>query len=229
VDVYESPGIPGVEVNGIRISPYDPFYRTSDPYRFSEDNFPISCGDSAELRVTYPKFDGIAGTLHARIMLPAQFEITSPGTPDTIALGDSLVFHWTSSAGADAYIADFRLTYYYVDTVGDNQFFEYYAYDTVLTDTSLTFSQAQLFPHLEDIDSLVYGYGNFDLSAMNGPTPDEDQGNVTGDGIGFFSGLTYGGFVNVRISASGTMTCEAQEPDNPAWRFSEQRIRPLNL
>jgi hypothetical protein len=229
VDVYESPGIPSVEVNGIRISPYDPFYRTCDPYRFSEDNFPISCGDTAELLVTYPKFNGIAGTVRASIILPGQFEITSPGTPDTISLGDSLVFRWTSSAGADAYIADFRLTYYYADTSGDNQFFEYYVYDTVLTDTSLTFSQAQLFPHLEEIDSLVYGYGNFDLSAMNGPTPDEDQGNVTGDGIGFFSGLTYGGFVTLRMSASGTMTCGAQEPDIPAWRLPERGIRPLTL
>lgn len=220
VDVYESPGIPSVEINGIRIPPSDPFYRGYDPFRFFDDNFPVSCGDSAELLVSYPKFDGTAGTAHASIMLPGQFEITSPDTSyDTISVGDSLVFRWTPSNGADVYIADFRLGYSYWDTSGNQEFFQYYVYDMVLTDTSIAFSQGQLFPDLEEIDSLEYGYGSFDLWAMNGPTPEEDQGNVTGDGIGFFNGWTYGGSVNIRIIGSSSPAGEIMQPQGSMQRL----------
>jgi hypothetical protein len=221
VDVYESPGIPSVEINGIRIPPSDPFYRGCNPFRFYNDNLPVSCGDSVRLLVTYPRSDGTPGTAHASIMLPGQFEITSPDTSyDTISVGDSLAFRWTPSNGADAYIADFRLGYSYWDTSGNQQFFQYYVYDMVLTDTSITFSQAQLFPDLEEIDSLEYGYGGFDLWAMNGPTPEEDQGNVTGDGIGFFNGWTYGGSVNIRIIGSSSPAGEIMQPQGSMQRLS---------
>ncbi|MFH1011216.1 MAG: hypothetical protein V1784_08280, partial [bacterium] len=225
VDVYESPGIPSVEINGIRIPPSDPFFRGHNPFKFNNDNLPVSRGDSVELLVTYPIRDGVLGTVHASVVLPGQFEITSPDTSyDTISVGDSLVFRWTRSNGADAYIADFLWRYSYLDTSGNERFFRYYVCDTVLADTSITFSQVQLFPDLEEIDSLEYGYGDFNLWAMNGPTPEEDQGNMTGDGVGFFNGLTDGGSVAIRISGSRALTCRAQEPENPILRLAERRI-----
>ncbi len=226
VDVYNCPTIPSAEINGIRIPPSDPFYRGCSPFRFYDDNLSISCGDSVELLVTYPKSDGTSGTAHANIMLPSQFEITSPDTSyDTISVGDSLVFLWTASDGADAYLADFQLWYGYWDTAGTRQYFEYSADDIALMDTSITFSQAQLFPNLEEIDSLEYGYGSFDVWAMNGPTPEEDQGNVTGDAIGFFNGWTYGGYVRFVVRGSSLLIGEIVESESPAQKLAEQRAR----
>jgi hypothetical protein len=230
VDVYESPGIPSVDMNGIWISPSDPFYRLCDPYRFLDDDLDISCGDSVELRVTYAKFDGTPGSARANVILPGQFEITSPDTCyDTISIGESLVFRWTLSNGADAYVADFRLAYSYRDTLGNRQYFDYTVYDTVFTDTFITFSQVQLYPNLEAIDSLEYGYGDFQLSAMNGPAPEEDEGNVIGDAIGFFNGWTYGGYVYIRFGNGGTLTNEREERGNPMVRLAKQRARRTNL
>jgi len=230
VDIYDSPGIPSVEINGIRIPPSNPFYRGCNPFRFYNDTLPVSCGDSLHLRIAYTELNGTPRTAQANIMLPGSFEITCPDTSyDTISVGDSLVFCWTSPEGADVYLVQFDLYYIYVDTSGADRGFGYYLDTTLVADTSIIFSAMQLFPHTGEIDSVEYSHGEFELRAMNGPTPEEDQGNVTGDGIGFFNGWTYGGEVRFFVGGSSPLAGEIVESENPVQKLVEQRAKRWSL
>lgn len=224
VFVGNNPSFPVVEINDVNLSS-----GAGDPNWFNHSDFPISTGDSAELVVTYTKTDGNPGTARANIILPGPFEITSHDTLyDTISVGDSLAVCWTSSDGADAYSVYFDMYYEYIDTSGDYRYFGFH-YDTLFTDTCIVFSQAELFPNAGEIDSIWYGYGNFHARAINGPVQEGDQGNVTGDGIGFFYGRTYGDELRIRFRDSGPFVSELQEPPNLIRKFVEEKARALNL
>lgn len=224
LEVYHTPGVPTVEVNNIPI----PFYRGS-LYKFYHDDFPIAAGDSAELLVTYRTLDGNPGTAQAIAILPGPFQITCPDTSYvTMAVGDSLVVSWTSSDGADIYLIHFFFGYRWADTSGASQYFRY-AKDTLCGDTSITFSQAALFPNLGDIDSVLYGDGGLWLLAIHGPTQPGEQGNVTGDGIGFFNGQTPGGDIDIYVSGSSPLVGTVQEPRNPMQKFMEERAKSLGF
>ena len=212
VEVYNSPGIPSVNINDILLYRRDPSY-------FSHTDFPISEGDSAELLVTYTKTDGNPGIAQANIVMPEPFEITVPDTSrDTISFGDSIIVGWSSSEGAEIYSLEFYFQFYYVDTSGTQQSF-YYSIDTLLTDTLIVFPPSVLFPSAGEIDSMMYGYGNFEIWAVNGPIRENDFGNITGDGIGFFTGNTLGGNLRIYCNSSDSLANEIIEPPNPMHKF----------
>lgn len=196
VQVLNNPGIPSVEINGIRIPPFP----TDLPPHVFRGELPILPGDSAHLRVSYPKTDGSLGVAGATVILPGPFEIVRPDTSyDTISisLGDSLTVRWNSARGADIYTVWLYFEYHYIDTSGMDGSF---TYSTTIQsdDTSITFAHTELFPDLEHIDSIRSEFGHIEVSAVSGPVREMQPGNVTGDGIGFFNGRTYAGRVIIR-------------------------------
>ncbi|MFH1011217.1 MAG: hypothetical protein V1784_08285 [bacterium] len=229
VEIYHSPGIPTVNINGVRIPPGNPLYRGCDPFRFCELNLPVSCGDSAELHVVYVESDGTPRIAQASIRLPGQFGITSPETSyDTLSVGDSLVVCWSPSDGVSFYWIEFYLGYDYTDPSGDWQYF-HYSTDSAVIDTCFVLSQNTLFPSTEEIDSVDYGYGYLSLWAINGPAPESDQGNVTGDGIGFFYGRTWGGHISFYVSGSTFLSSRMGIPGNARQGVVEQKDKKSNL
>ncbi|MBU1707482.1 hypothetical protein KKB28_06165 [bacterium] len=197
VEIYGNPGIPTVEINSIPLIRQNPNY-------FSHYEFPISAGDSAKLLVTFTKLDGTLGNAWANIMMPGPFDFAIPDSSnDSIQFGDSVIVQWFSSEGADVYSFDFRSMFHYRDTSGIYQYLVY-DFDTVFADTLITFPPSLLFPDTAEIDSMLYGYGNIILYAKTGPVNDYDMGNVHGDGIGFLTGMTFGGYTTVFYDVSGS-------------------------
>lgn len=195
--VYHAPEIPSVTVNGVQI-PWD-----LDNKWFQERDFDISPGDTAELLVAYTKSDGSPGSAQSVIKVPDHFEITSHDTSliDSLPIGGDLGVTWSSSDGADAYSVYFSIRYYYYDTTGSDRYF-YYMLDTLFADTSITFASSLLFPNANEIDSLDDGFGNLDVTAVSGPIGPGAEGNITGDGIGFFHGWTYGADLYITVHDS---------------------------
>ena len=212
--------IPSVEINGIRIPFTSPLTGGGcagyflQGIVFSLDDFSIPAGDSASLVVTYTKVNGNPGTARANIVLPDQFEITSHDTSSVvdIPVGTGLTVSWTSSKEADAYHVYLDLDYDYTDTSGAHQSF-YFSADTLITDAFITFLPSQLFPDAGKIKAVESSRGEFDISAIAGPLWEGAEGNVTGDGIGFFYGLTFGGHLDLEVSGSEYMAGKRAKPE----------------
>ena len=229
VEIYHSPGIPHVDINGVRLTPNDPFYRGCDPFRFLKLDLPISFGDSARLHVVFPEPDGTFRIAQANIRLPGRFEIIAPDSSyDTLSIRDSLVICWSPSEGVSYYWIEFFMQYEYTDTSGSWHYFEY-SVDSAVTDTCLLFPKNTFLPTIGEIDSVDYGYGNLSLWAINGPTPEDDQGNVTGDGMGFFYGRTWGGNVLFSVQDSSPLPGEMTEPQDFVKRLAEERAKRLRF
>lgn len=225
VRVSNTPVIPTVTINGTSLPlasrpPYVPGHY-GEIIEFKNNNFPISTGDSAKLLVTYTRPNGNPGRAEANIILPG-LEITSHDTSSdiTIPFGESLTITWISH-GADAYRSVFYLCYAYYDTLGHYCSFEYRV-DTLFTDTSITFFADELFPNLGIIDSIGYSSGHFNISAIAGPWHEGAEGNVTGDGIGFFYGCTWGGHLSVTVSGSEYLEWERKNPTTDCRDLMEE-------
>ena len=192
-NIANTSDMPQVTINGLEI----PRYSTSASYRY--DDFPIEYGDSAYLVVNYSQPNGTPAQAYAAIRVPGQFQFLTPDTSQVMQIqyGDSLVVIWSSAAGADAYRIQcyYNLHYYFSGAVVEHQI----SLNTLLADTSLTLGAQELFPAQVDPDSILYGGGNIQISALNGPWQTGDPGNVTGDGIGFFHGWTYGGQIDIDV------------------------------
>lgn len=160
----------------------------------------IAEGDEVQLTVS-----GNQGIASAEVRIPQKFTIQSPN-PDSLFIllpHSNFTVSWTASNFTDYYDTYFQLYYSYVPIGGGgSKYFEFYV-DTILSTTSMTIPAARLFP--TDFDSLTsgYSYGRFEIAAINGPRPEIGaQGNVTGDGIGFFFGKSYGGEIDIRVQNS---------------------------
>ncbi len=159
----------------------------------------ITEGDEVQLTVSGNQ--GIAGAV---VRIPQRFTIQSPN-PDSIFIlppHSNFTASWTASGFSDYYDAHFALYYTYVPIGGVSKYFEFYV-DTILTTTSITIPAARLFP--ADFDSLIsgYSYGYFRIEAINGPRLEiGEQGNVTGDGFGFFFGISDGGNIDIEKNPS---------------------------
>ncbi|KPJ52758.1 hypothetical protein AMJ39_07005 [candidate division TA06 bacterium DG_24] len=229
--VQNTPALPRVEVNGIRV-PYNRFpYPSRWAYYFTSGNFPLFPGDSARLVVTGILLNGSSGIAYASTMLPGHFELTSHDTSvvDTIPLGSGLTVEWAAAYGADVYHVEFSLYYEYVDTLGSYARFECDV-DTLLPDRSITFASSQLFPCLAEIDTLLYSGGRLWPSALRSyPVEEGTEGNVQGDGIGFFYGWTYGPYLRLRVGGS-TLIAPGEEPRGRRLPKSlERKIRKLGF
>jgi hypothetical protein len=155
----------------------------------------ITKGDEVQLTVS-----GDQRLAAAVVRIPLQFRIQSPN-PDSIFIlppHSNFAASWTASGFSDYYYAYFYLSYSYIPIGGGSSKYFYIEADTILSTTDITIPAARLFP--ADYDSLRWGYGYFSIKAYNGPKLEVGaRGNVTGDGIGFFFGKSYGGHIEIRL------------------------------
>jgi hypothetical protein len=141
----------------------------------------------------------------ATVRIPQQFRIQSPDPDSTFILLPHSHFtsSWTASGFSDYYYAYFYLNYSYLPSGGGTSKYFYFEMDTILSATSITIPASKLFP--ADIDSIIGSYGYFNIGAVNGPRLEVgEQGNITGDGIGFFFGKSYGGDINISLGITPT-------------------------
>ena len=192
--VGDSPVIPSVSVNDKNID----LDGTEGIWNWYEGDVSVSAGDTAYLKV-----DNTNGVATALVRIPGSFGITSPDTSDIyyIPVNSNLTVNWSASNHANFYHIYFYLHYSYYDTSDTYRDFSFDK-DTSVTSNSITFSASRLFP--ADFDSISsYSYGYFDIYAYNGPKLEVgSQGNVTGDGIGFFHGTENGGRLYIRIEGT---------------------------
>lgn len=162
-----------------------------------EDSILVSPGDSLYLKVDYT-----IGIATASSRVPGVFEITSHDTSwmVRIPVRSDFTVSWSTSSYADFYLVEFYIDYEYRNTLGEYRSFNF-SKDTCVTSTSITFPASQLFP--ADLVSITYSYGYFDVWAINGPILEPgSEGNVTGDGSGFFLGSSYGGGLDILIEGA---------------------------
>lgn len=163
----------------------------------------ITQGDEVQLTVSSDQ-----GVAEAVVLIPQQFRIQSPN-PDSIYIlppQSNFTASWTASGLSDYYYAYFYLNYSYVPIGGGSSKYFQIEVDTILSTTSITIPAARLFP--VDYDSIRWSSGYFSITAYNGPKFEVGaRGNVTGDGIGFFFGRSYGG--NINISLGNTPTTDS--------------------
>ncbi len=225
VTVWNAPEIPDVDVNDRRV----PFYLRREWLWFRDEDFPIAAGDSAVLTIAYTKIDGVAGTAEAHISIPGQFEITSHDTSTLVEIpvGTGLTVNWSSSSGADVYSAYLYFYYDYLDTLGNWKNYTC-TVDTLLTATSVTFAPSGLFPNAGEIDTVEWSGGYFHVSAAQGPWEEGAEGNVTGDGMGFFYGWTFGGMLGLGVSSSDLLSNGQDEGRNHIQEFLERKASQLS-
>lgn len=76
--------------------------------------------------------------------------------------------------------------------------------DTIITDTTHVFHGADLFPAPEDLDFFNTFTGNVSVTAVSGPIDPREDGNITGDGEGFFIGMNVGAYFFLQYNIVGT-------------------------
>ena len=210
VKIYNFPTIPCVTLNDILLP------NKMGKFWFINSFAQFAPGDSASLVIDYTMLDGIEGTARAQAVLPEQFELTSHDTSAVAPInwGFDFPVTWTTSEWTDFYKIDFHLGIEYDDTLGTRNFLEYYL-DSLVTDTVITIPTSQIFPPREEVDTLYVNEGYFYIDAYNGPGFPGDEGNVAGDGFGFFFGCTYG--PKLEIEATGVLS-EPREEDGAGDR-----------
>lgn len=226
VRVFNIPTVPTVKVND-KVLPHN----WPEAYlEFVDEDFPICAGDSAELLVTYTKLNGGSGTALANVVVPGQFEITShePYSIVVIPAGTGMSLTWSPSDNADVYQSSFMLYYGYSDTHGNEKEFRY-SLDTLITETSVTFPASELFPNIDEIDRIRWSGGSFWVWAMAGPWQEGTEGNVMGDGIGFFCASSYGGYIEIHVSGSKCLTIRNEGFENCLQRFLMDKVSRTDL
>jgi hypothetical protein len=130
------------------------------------------------------------GEASAAITLPGDFEITSPEEYGTLYTNENLTVNWSQSEGVERYELHISLGYSYGDTA--NPDFRRFYLDTLLSNTvtSLTVQGERIFPSEIEIDSIQEGNGSLYINAANGPQIGiSSEGNISGEGIGYFTAL----------------------------------------
>lgn len=130
------------------------------------------------------------GEAYGTVKLPGDFEITSPKEEDTLYSNEDLTFSWSQSKESERYKLEINLFYYYGDTV--NPSYNRFYLDTILSnpDTIITIENEKIFS--PEIDSIQEGHGRVYLYSENGPPSGISvEGNISGEGIGYFSAYIY--------------------------------------
>ncbi len=182
--VYDYKGfsqIPLVTVNRETI----PIYNSSmNWYEFYDENIFLSNRDY-ELIVNTSQ-----GRAQAKIGMPANFTIIRPDTSYIMGRDSTLTITWHKSNKATWYWLDYYISYDYEDTSGEMNSYEF-TKDTILTDTVCTFAVGRFFPYY--VVTILSGEGEADIWAMDGPKVlPGTQGNITGEGQGFFNSANEG-------------------------------------
>jgi len=145
---------------------------------------PINPDNEYELTISHN-----GGEASATITLPGDFEITSPEEDDTLHQGEDITVSWSQSEGTKRYKLHIRLSYDYGDTA--NPTYNNFRLDTILSNsnTSIIIQKEKIFP--PEIDSVQAGHGFVDISSENGPRIGfSAEGNISGEGIGYFTAYT---------------------------------------
>lgn len=179
VEVMDNAGfrmVPKVTLNRAELAPwsYSPVR-----YRYGDNNW---------FRVYRPYNLSVVhywGEAFSRVLMPGNFELTSPVDNHVLALESTLVVTWRSSAGAQWYWVDLLCDYDFLDTNGVWRDYEF-ELDTVVRDTFVVMPPERVFPR--QVLELVEGDGSVLVVAAYGPEVEPgDIGNVRGAGYGFFS------------------------------------------
>ncbi len=176
VQVLNAEAVPLVKINDHELELKSSYYG----FDFT-GNFSLIPDTTYELVVTAG-----SDTAIAIVTLPGDFSIIVPDTSYVLTKGSNLDASWDSASYSDYYKVCLYLEYQYYDTSRNFKSF-YFSSDTILSETSITYGSSLLWPNPSEIDSIICGHGNLNVSAINGPslTPGT-PGNVSGDGIGFF-------------------------------------------
>lgn len=188
------PDIPTVKINDINLT-FIGFY--NGELAFGSDTFPISPGDSVDLRITFTDSNGNPARMKTNLILPDTVEIIQ--IQDTLSINDSLLIIWRPAYGAREYNITLNISLVYHDTSGALHFF-YESKSFWLEDSLITLLPDTLFPIRGEVSEILPGsYMRFSLFAYSGSYKEGDQANVKGDGFGFFYTRTTEDIVYITV------------------------------
>ncbi|MCX7994775.1 MAG: hypothetical protein N3A65_03240 [candidate division WOR-3 bacterium] len=170
--------MPLATINGDTLFPHDYYLGATDFYYRAYIDW-IDNGDECKFKIDYEEGKG-----EATDTMPGRFNITAPDTTFILRKGNSLNITWGSASDADWYWLEIYLSYYYIDTSGYYEDFDFYL-DTIVDGALLTLSAIRIFPG--HVDSVLYGYGDVYVEAVSGSKLEPgSKGNIKGNAVGFF-------------------------------------------
>jgi len=201
--------LPGVSINGTELIP-ESMPRTAssaspvivDPADIPLLAFgPISGGlnyygtvwideeENAHLVVELGRPDGSTGTAEATVCVPYYFSILDVSNGGEITPVSDVTAEWSSSERAEKYYIYGSYSCSYLNLSAEVVYTSFWN-DTVITDTTFVIQGDELFPSPPDLDYHISLDGYVYITAVCGPIETGDVGNVTGDGAGFFVGMS---------------------------------------
>ena len=182
VRIAESYSIPYVYINDSLLS--FTVFSLNDLYYY-HDNFPVAAGELINLTINYTDFNGSDRSAWADIVMPGDFEITSPNLPGgEITMGDDIEIAWTESDGAEEYFVLLNLdcSYYYDSVMHWHNYYDYQIISS--SDTLLIYNSAVIFPDPAVVDSLETGVIVIGIEAHNTSLYEPELFNFQGDAVG---------------------------------------------
>jgi hypothetical protein len=145
--------------------------------------------ENAHLVVEFGRPDGSTGTAEATVCVPDYFSILDVSNGGQITPVSDVTAEWSSSEGAEKYYIYGSYSCSYRNLSAEVVYTSFWS-DTVVTDTTFVFQGDELFPSPPDLDYHISLDGYVYITAVCGPIETGDIGNVTGDGAGFFVGMS---------------------------------------
>jgi hypothetical protein len=180
-EVVDNDGLRMVPVVSLNGSPVEVYSYGYTEYRYGHSN-PIPVYSRYELDVRH-----FWGSAFCRVVMPADFRVTSPPPDYILGRESTLVSTWRSSAGSQWYWASLYVDYDYYDSTGswDNYTF---TLDTLVYDTFIRVGPERIFPPF--VAEIIEGDGTAMVWAGNGPAIEPgDLNNVRGVGFGFVNAI----------------------------------------
>jgi len=178
--IAHCPGVPEVMINGTSM-----VYTPGLEPPIWDQYFPLSPGDPVQLIASFILENGKNGSAAANIMMPGPFEIVSPDSPADITLVNNTIIAWTSSSYAEKYELNVNLGYRYYD--GEESIYSQSHLHYTLVDTVVNVPPREMFPNLDEIESLERIYCTVVVVASYGPEVYEPS-NFAGDAEGWLRG-----------------------------------------
>jgi hypothetical protein len=208
--------LPGVSINGIElISESMPRVSSSSTPAIDPSDIPLFAfgpmagglnyygniwieeEENAHLVVEYGRPDGSTGTAEATVCVPDYFSILDVSNGGNITPTSSVTAEWSSSENAEKYYIYGSYSCLYRNLSAEVVNTSFWS-DTVVTDTTFVFEGDELFPLPVDLDYYISFSGSIYITAVCGPIVTGDVGNVTGDGAGFFVGMSPSRYISIQ-------------------------------
>ena len=137
-------------------------------------------------------------------------------------MDSSFTVGWTVADYADYYRIFFELRYSYLDTHW-NHINIISMKETTVDSNYITISMSELFP--ANLDSIIVSGGDLNVYAINGPKMEPgSEGNVKGDGYGFFLCETYGGELTFKIEGTKVEASKEMSREELIMKWFEKAI-----